>query len=172
MMIKVVRFNIYLFLAVAVLSGTGCASHRKRNKELTTIELHLEVNPDGGSDNITVPIYRAHPIYVNVDQDFFLDGVDLVETKVVNDLGGFELQLHFNWRGTQLLESITAANSGKHIAVICRFPGPRWLAAPVIRKQISDGVFSFTPDCTREEADHIAKGLNNITAQIKKKDKL
>ena len=41
----------------------------------------------------------------------------------------------------------------------CRFPDPRWLAAPVFTKRITDGVLVFTPDCTREEADRIVKGL-------------
>ena len=38
----------------------------------------------------------------------------------------------------------------------------RWLAAPRINKRIADGVLVFTPDATREEAEQIALGLNNL----------
>jgi hypothetical protein len=38
----------------------------------------------------------------------------------------------------------------------------RWLAAPVISHRIGDGVLVFTPDATREEAEEIALGLNNV----------
>ena len=42
----------------------------------------------------------------------------------------------------------------------------RWLAAPVINRRISDGVLVFTPDATREEAEEIALGLNNVAKKV------
>ena len=45
---------------------------------------------------------------------------------------------------------------------------PDWLAAPLIRRPIADGVLTFTPDASREEAEKIVKGLNNVTEKIKK----
>ena len=42
----------------------------------------------------------------------------------------------------------------------------RWLAAPVISHRISDGVLVFTPDATREEAEEIALGLNNVSKKV------
>jgi hypothetical protein len=64
-----------------------------------------------------------------------------------------------------------SANHNKRIAVFARFPESRWLASPIMRKHISDGIFTFTPDCTREEADHIVRGLNNVAKKVKKEDK-
>jgi hypothetical protein len=42
----------------------------------------------------------------------------------------------------------------------------RWLAAPVIPRRISNGVLTFTPDASREEADLIAIGLNNVAKKV------
>jgi preprotein translocase subunit SecD len=171
MMIKFVRFNIYLCLGLGLIFlATGCQSSKKK-KDVTTLELHLEVNKDGAEDNVTVPIFRDQPVYVNVDKEFFLDTPDISEAKVVDDLGGFKLRLQFNWRGTLILNSVTSANLGKRIGVVCHFGKNRWLAAPVIRRQITDGVLEFTPDASREEADEIAKGLNTAAAKLKKEDK-
>ena len=164
------RFNIYLCCALAfAFLVAGCHSSEKKKKDLTIIELHEEVSPDGASDNKPVPVFRQHPMYVNVDTSPFVDTPDLDEAKVIDDLGGFMIQLKFNWRGTQLLNAITTAHRGKRIAVFCQFPEGRWLASPVIQRPISDGTFTFTPDATREEADRIVKGLNQVIADFKKK---
>jgi preprotein translocase subunit SecD len=170
-MIKFVRFNIYLWLAVGFLSlVTGCQTNKKA-KVNATIELHIEANNDGGEDSVAVPIFRDHPVYVNMTKEFFVDGVDLTEAKVVDDLGGFKIKLQFNWRGTLMLDGITTANHGKRVGVLCTFDKKvRWLAAPVIQKQIANGVFEFTPDATREEADEIVKGLNDVVAKLKKEE--
>jgi preprotein translocase subunit SecD len=174
MMIKFVRFNTYLCAVLGLLFVCGCESlsgSKKKEKEATIVELHLEVNPDGGSDNGPVQINRDNPFSVNVDKTPFVDTTDVVEAGVVDDLGGFLIKLKFNWRGTALLDSCTTGNRGKRIAVYCKFGKARWIASPVIRKRISDGVFTFTPDVTREEADRIVKGLNNVGVEVKKSDK-
>ena len=38
----------------------------------------------------------------------------------------------------------------------------RWLAAPRITLNITNGLLSFTADVTRAEADHLALGLNHV----------
>jgi preprotein translocase subunit SecD len=171
MMIKFKRFNTYLCLAAGLLLAAGCESDSK-TKNFTAIELHLEVNADGAGDNETVTYFRNPPITVNVDKEPFLDTPDVEAAKVMDDLGGFKIVLKFNWRGTQLLSSMTAGNLGKRIAVFCVFGQNRWLAAPVTKKAITDGVFSFTPDATREEAEQIVKGINEVAAEIKKNEKI
>lgn len=174
MMKEFVRFNIYFCMALALLFlATGCHSSEKKKKDQTIIELHQEVVPDGASDNKPVQIFREHPIYVNVDVSPFVDTPDVEGARVIDDnFGGFMIQLKFNWRGTQLLNSITTANRGKRIAVFAQFPQARWLASPMVERPISDGVFTFTPDATREEADRIVKGLNAVVGEMKKKEKL
>jgi hypothetical protein len=46
-----------------------------------------------------------------------------------------------------------------------------WLAAVLIRQRNSTGVFRFTPDASREEADRIVRGLRNVIAKKDKMDK-
>ena len=177
MMICIARFNRYLSVALVLLLvvAAGCQSSekKKKEKEQTIVELYQEVTPDGVSATESVPIYRQSPVYVNVDKEPFLDSADLTGAKLLSDMGGFVIQLSFNWRGTQVLYSITTANRGKRVAVKCKFVGEnRWLASPVINRPISDGVLTFTPDATREEAERIVKGLNLVAEELKKKDKL
>ena len=173
MMIKFGRFNIYLCLALGLLFASGCQTpaekeKKKKEKEVTLIELHMEVNRDGGTDNEVVAINRDPPIHVNVDKNPFVDTGDVTEAVLMEDLGGFAIRLKLNWRGTQLLEGMTTANRGKRIAVFCTFGPSRWLASPIIQKRISDGVFTFTPDASREESERIVRGLNNAAKKIKK----
>jgi preprotein translocase subunit SecD len=172
---KFVRFNTYLLVAratLALVSACHSLGGHKKKKILTTLELHLEVTPDGSGDNQSVPIFREKPIYINVAKESFLDGEDLEEAKVMDELGGYVIRLRFNWRGTQVLSGITTANRNRRIAVLVGFEKERWLAAPMIEKPIMDGVLRFTPDCTREEADKIVEGLNNVVTEMKKEDKL
>jgi preprotein translocase subunit SecD len=174
MMINFARFNIYLSLALALTmaAGSGCQTKKNKDKDMTLIELHQEVSQDGASDNESVPIFREHPIYVNVDKSAFLDTPDVIEAKVLDELGGFVIQLKFNWRGTQLLDAMTNANRKKRIAIRCIWGPSRWLASPVISRPITDGTLTFTPDASREEADRIVKGLNEVAAKLKKEEKL
>ena len=78
-----------------------------------------------------------------------------------------------NRQGSWLLEQYTA-KPHKHILVFSQFFSPgeekmnagRWLAAPMVGTHIVDGRFIFTPDATREEAQRIALGLNNVAKKL------
>ncbi len=85
--------------------------------------------------------------------------------------GLFSIRLKFNWEGTAILDSFTSSNPGRRIAIMGDFGGKRWLASPLIRQRISNGVLTFTPDATREEADKIVRGLNNVAREVKKGEK-
>jgi len=176
MMIKNARFNLFLCLAFAMLFAVACHSaaekkKKKESKETAYVELHLEVNRDGSPDNHEVTINTNSPYTINVDKMPFVDSGDLDEAVIVDDLGGFMIRLKFNWRGTQLLDGASSANHNRRVAVFARWPEERWLASPMIHKRIADGVFTFTPDCSREEAVRIVRGLNNVAKKAKKEDK-
>jgi len=162
------RFNVYLALALAAAAFGGCrtASERKDKKLLATLRLHVEASRDTTAFNEAVPVYREHPYMVNIEKIPFLNESNVSGAKVVDVVGGFALRIQFDHAGTALLEQYSASNRGKKIAVFCQFgkklKDVRWLAAPVISRRISDGVFVFTPDATREEAEEIAVGLNNV----------
>jgi|SRR5271157_1718673 len=45
-----------------------------------------------------------------------------------------------------------------------------WLAAVLIRDRISNGLFRFTPDASREEGLRIVRGLRNVIGKEKKEE--
>ena len=170
MMIRVLRFNTYLLLALTV--SAGCVSDpakRKPGKEdEASLRLHLEVSPDGSDGNAPVSIGREHPFQLNIEKIAFLTEFQIEKASVVDALGGFSILIQFNKQGTSLLEMHTTANKGRHLAIAAEFGEVRWLAAPLIKQRMADGVLVFTPDATRAEAERIVSGLNLVAEQVRK----
>lgn len=166
------RFNLYLLAALMATGVCGCKStpESESKKLLGTLRLHLEADRDSTKANEPVPVYRENPVMVNVEKEPFLTEACVSEAKVFNAVGGFALRIQFDHSGTTLLEQYTTVNRGKRIAVFCQFGDKlkdyRWLAAPVISRRISDGALTFTPDATRDEAEEIAVGLNNVSKKV------
>src|ERR1051325_1057146 len=161
--------NIYLLMGALVLvSACKSPEERKHSRELSTIRIHLEVNADNTGRNTPVPIFRERPVFVNLDRAPFLDETYVERAWVEDSLGSHVIRIQFNPTGRALLEGVTGSNKGRRLAVGCQFPEPRWLGAPVITQHIADGVLTFTPDATREEAERIVRGLNNAAAKLKK----
>jgi hypothetical protein len=165
MRFKTILFNIILLIGLA----TGCQTEGDK-KEFTSIQFYMETSPGSGWNTMTVPIYREQPIPVEVEKTPFLDDGDVARAELVDDANGFYLQIVFNRRGTLLLETMTRSQPGKRIAIRCHFPETRWLAAPQIKRPISNGILAFTPDASREEAERIVRGLNNLIAKVKKEE--
>jgi hypothetical protein len=167
-----------LTLALAVLCGCQTAES-KRKKQLARLGLYLEVNPDATQSSEPVPIYRGSPVIMNVQKQPFLGEKMIKEAKVIDVVGGFALVIQFDRKGTWLLEQYTGANRSRHFAIFSQWVQPpseelnngRWLAAPKIADRITDGLVSFTPDATREEADQIALGLNNLATKLETNSK-
>jgi preprotein translocase subunit SecD len=172
MKISRARFNMILATALAgfpaALAGCKSSEEKKKEKAGTFLHFHLEANADGSPHNVTVPIYRAHPIMVTVEREPVLDEGYLKDAQVVDAdiMGGLAIEVKFDDSGTRLLESITVANRGKRLAIVAHWTETRWLAAPLITKRISNGVFIFTPDATREEAERIVRGLKNVVKKL------
>jgi preprotein translocase subunit SecD len=174
MMIRLNRFNTYLCVILALAMTCGCqTAESKRKKQVSTLEFHLEVRPDARESserNIEAKILRDHPITITVQKAPFLSEAYIKEVKVIEVTGGFALRVQFDKHGTWLLEEFTAENLGKRIAVLSQFGDQlketRWLAAPMTSHRIPDGVLTFTPDATREEAEQIALGLNNVAKKV------
>jgi hypothetical protein len=168
---RALAFNLYLVLAV--LFGAGCQTteERQRKKEATTFRLHLSTRPDGTHRTGAVPIGRENPLYVGVEHNFFLDETEVVRADLVEGIGGFSIQVQFTRHGTFVLDQVTSGNRGKRIAVFTIADEARWLAAPEITHRIASGVFTFTPDATREEAERIVRGLNNVAEIVRKRNR-
>ena len=152
------RLNIYLLVALAAAAVCGCqtSGENRPEKLLSTLRLHLEADRDGTKANEPVPVYRETPVMVNMEKTPFLTEADVTEAKVIDVVGGLPSTSGSTVPGPALLEQYTTANRGKKIAVFSQFgekiKDSRWLAAPMISRRITDGVFTFTPDATREEA--------------------
>jgi preprotein translocase subunit SecD len=167
------RFNIYLLISLAAVLACGCHTtgqgKDEKGKALSTLRIHLQTEPDIMDFSTQVPVYRSQPVLVTVDKSPFLTEANVSEARVVDVHGGFALQIQFDRQGSWLLEEYTTTNPGKHLAIFCEFgqkkKEARWLAAPLITRRISNGVLTFAPDASREEAEQIATGLNNIAAK-------
>jgi hypothetical protein len=165
------RFNIYLLAALALATVSGCRTPEGTSKHQdSTLRIHLEVKPDGTDHNKPVPIFRDNPIMVNIETEPFLTEAMVMEARVIDAVGGFALRIKFDQPGTWLLEQYTASNVGRRLVIFSQFVTPsndklnvgRWLAAQIISHRVGDGVLLFTPDVSKEEANSIVRGLNNV----------
>ena len=165
MKIGFLGFNLYLLLLLVL---PGCQLTGKK-KEASTLRLHVEVTPDGTDKNGPVPIGRGDFTFqVNVEKEPFLKEGDISQAWVVDALGGFQILVQYDRRGTLLLDQYSTAYKGRRVAIFSQFGEVRWLAAPVMANRISDGTLVFTPDATREEAERIVEGLNNVAKEVQK----
>jgi hypothetical protein len=168
MLIRDFRFNTYLRLLAVVLvtiAAAGCEATGKPKygkKDQTSLRLFLEVNPDGSDRTETVKIGRERPFPVHVNREPFLTEANVERAEVVEAFGGFSIEVFFDKQGGWLLDLYTTSYKGKRVAIAAEFGQMRWLGAPVISKGRSDGRFVFVPDASREEAERIVHGLNQV----------
>ena len=154
-------------LAVFCACFAGCKSTGdKHDKETTAIRLYLEASASDAGRSKTVLILREHPTAMQIQDSSFLDERFVENASVLDWNGSFLIQIKFDWHGAIMLGNVTTANPGKHIAIESSFGEQRWLAAPSIQRRMTDGVITFTPDATREEADRIVRGLNNLAKKL------
>jgi hypothetical protein len=170
------RFNLYLLAALMAVSACGCkTAQEKKDSELATLRIYLEAGGEDTDRTMSVPIYRANPIQIQVQKEPVLTEAHVASARMVNALGGFEILIQLNRQGTWLLQDYSATYSGKRYVVFSQFgekaKETRWLAAPQFNRVISQGILQFTPDCSREEADEIVKGLNNIAKKNESNEK-
>jgi hypothetical protein len=174
MMFRLLRFNIILTVLVCISLCTACQTEeRKKKKTAAMISLHMEVSPFEKEQSETISMPRDNPFNINITKESFLNESDLSDAKVIEGKGGFAISLRFDRRGQWLLEQYTSVNKGRRVVIECAF-GPklkekRWIAAPVITRHVSDGILTFTPDATREEAEEMVLGLNNVAKKIQNK---
>ncbi len=146
---------------MVLLTAAGCTSgpDRKSKKEESVVQLFMEAEADIGDQTAVIQVVRSAPVPVRIYKRPFLDSSELVDAAVVDVVGGFVVQLQFTAHGALVLEQVSTAHRGSRIAVFGMFPGGRWLAAPVVANRITNGVFVFTPDATREEAERLVRGV-------------
>ncbi len=164
-------FNSFLLAGVALALLTGCyfTEEGKRKRLYSNIRVHVE--SDSSRDYASaISILRSAPIRLNIDRDPVLDESDIIGAEVVEQAGGFAIQVRLSRRGTWALERVSVTHRGKHLAIFSHWGPSRWLAAPLITGKNSTGLLTFTPDADREEADRIVLGINNIAKKIERRD--
>jgi hypothetical protein len=162
------RFNIYLAAAVALSLLCGCQTAEAKRKKLpATLRLYLEENPDRAKRTESVSVGG---IKLNVQNEPFLNEAFIKKAEILEVAGGFSIRVTFDRHGKWVLEQYTTSNRGRHLVMLSQWVPAnqekvnkgRWIAAPFIGTAIDNGIVDFTPDATREEADIIVLGLNNV----------
>jgi hypothetical protein len=166
---RVCAFNGILVLALlAVVAGCGTTEERKRRNELSNFRVHVE--SDSQDQATAISVMRVNPIRINIEREPVLDENHVVAAMVVDDPGGFAVEVKLTRQGHWLLENASVVHGGKHLAIFSQFGQNRWLAAPLIRGHYSNGVLKFTPDATRDEAERFVRGLNNLVRKQERKE--
>ena len=171
-------FAVALCLLVA-LCGCKSADKKAENKPThkekklaATLQIYLENRNDLPEHQQAVSVIRSSPVQLKVQKSPFVTEAFLDEAKVVDTRADFVIVLKFDRHGRLSLEQYSSLNLGRHFVIFSQFGEgvhqSRWLAAPLIQKRITDGVLTFTPDASREEAEEIVKGLNNVAEKAKK----
>jgi len=167
-------FNLKLLVLLSlpfwVCSCQTTESQKKKDRKATVIRFHLETNKDGTDRNYKITFLRNSPTEINVELSPFVDEGNISEARVIDHMGGFAIQVLLDKHGSMVLDGVTTGNKGKRIAIYSHWGPTRWIAAPLITRRVESGFFTFTPDTTREEAERIVEGLNEIAKAMKKKN--
>ena len=159
------RHNLYL-LALALSFGlaSGCATGKKADKEVAALRVHLQ-SSEHVTATQTVSVLRANPLAVPIFTDPILTEANLTGAALLDTPVGFAIEVQFNQTGALTLEQFTSSNPGKHLVIFGQWSekvaDSRWLAVPLITRRVANGTLSFTPDCSRTEAEQFVKGLKN-----------
>jgi hypothetical protein len=171
MRVYTLRFNLFLSLAALAPLLAGCGSLLllgHKNEPTSAVAIYMSVPPGaiqtGGTE--TISVLRSDPVQVTIDKQPVLTEQNLVAAKVIDTPEAPAIELKFDPMGTVVLEQCSATNPGGHFAVYGAWgknlKNKRWLMAPLITGRINDGILSFTPDMSRDEATNFVQGLNNV----------
>jgi hypothetical protein len=157
----------------------GCASEPKdkRSKEekelVAAIRLSQEVPENSTAPSHEIYVLRSSPVKILVEREPILDERDVKAARIFESMGNPLIGIEFTLHGRLVLEMATVSHPGMRMAVQSTWTTgketaeTRWIAAPQLTTPIRDGTLTFTPDCSREEATRIVKGLNNVAVKLK-----
>lgn len=160
-------------------SGSTSSSTKKKKEEkpAAMVRVFMETTDDGTAPKVDV--IRSRPLAVAITKQPFIDERDIVRAILLETPdGGFMMKLELTSHGKQSLEMATVSSNGRRMVVFSQWtmdgvekPEERWLAAPLIRTPLHDGVMVFSMDCNREEANRIVDGINNVAIKLKNQPK-
>ena len=167
---RFLAFNFFLLTALMLATSCSSPEERKRKKEYSNIRVHVESDTTADRSS-AVSVHRTAPILINIEREPILDEHNVVAAMVVEQAGGtFAIQVQFDRRGAWILERTSVSYRGRHLAIFSYFGESRWLAAPLITGKNSTGMLTFTPDATREEAERMVRGLNNVAKKLERRE--
>ena len=164
------QFNVYFALAALVLlCGCKSGSFFKHDKPDAALRIHLEFDADitDGMGSVgSATVLRDNPVEYKILDEPALTEANVIGARILDTPGGFAIEIRFDESGSYILEQDTAANPGKHLLIFGQWGDKkadgRWLAAQIITHRVPDGVLAFTPDMSRDEAEKLVQGLNEI----------
>lgn len=169
------RFNLYLslLLGTLVLTAAGCKTNKPED-QVASLRIYVENRAQVTGGGQTVSVLRSSPVLVTIDPDPALTEANIIAAALLKTPDqGYAIEVRFDESGTLMLEQYSAANVGRHFAIFSQWSentqDSRWLAAPIISHRIPNGVLSFTPDASLDEAKKIVLGLNNMAKKMAKR---
>ena len=143
---------------------------KKKQKIVNRLRVHVEAKRELPERSLPAIVGRNNPLIFNVEKIPILNESHVENAVLVDEPGGFTVRIRLNSMGAKLLESYTTAAAGRHLCVITDIDGEgRWLAAPLVRQRIADGILSFATDASREEMERLVLGLNETIRKEKKR---
>jgi hypothetical protein len=178
--------NLFFGLILWLGLGVGCASDdgggtkdgktgvekdaANPDKQASTIRFHMETESIGmGTGKIKV--IRSSPVTLNIEKGHFVDEGYVEDAQVLDGMGSPRILIKLTTSGALRLQMWTVSKQGRRVAIWSKWTEGRWLAAPQVMKPIEDGVLVFAIDGTREEAERIVRGLNNVAVKLGNKPK-
>jgi preprotein translocase subunit SecD len=164
------RFNLFLaIMALAMLCG--CQTEKeKKGKETSALRVHIEADLNNPRITQSVSVVRDDPMSITIEKQAILTEANLIQSKVIDSQGSFAVQIQFDESSGLVLEQYSAASEGRRFVIFAQWgeklANSRWIAAPLISHRITGGALTFTPDMSREEADRLVLGLNNVSKKI------
>jgi len=165
------RFNIYLALAVLLGLGLRLPDRQENINRRPARAYRGESRPHRRKPEHFRAALQSCARHHQTRTDFV--GSQHRQRQGLQRHGRFCPRVQIRRNGTWLLEQYSAANPGAHFVIFGQWGKKngdgRWLADPFIGRRISNGTLVFTPDCSREEADRLVLGLNEIAKKTTKK---
>ena len=191
-------FNLFLSLAALILCwGVHGATPEEKKlekdleqkkkieaKQMAQIRVYREVIEFSGraSELGTLGVNKAtvgrsDPVEMTVQREAVLDERDVKRATLVEQRDqSFSIAVEFVQRGSMVLHMNSVAAKGQRLVIAARWSNGtnvfnRWIAAPLMRRALDQGVIVFTPDMSREESVLFVRGLNNVAVKLKNQTK-
>ncbi len=191
-------FNLFLSLAALILCwGVHGATPEEKKlekdleqkkkleaKQMAQIRIYREVIEFSGraSELGTLGVNKAivgrsDPVEMTVQREAVLDERDVKRATFVEQRDqSFSIAVDFVQRGSMVLHMNSVAAKGQRLVIAARWSNGtnvfnRWIAAPLMRRALDQGVIVFTPDMSREESVLFVRGLNNVAVKLENQTK-